>query len=110
MFAGFSPSVAPVNISANSSSSIQFDFIFFQEFSDKIKELEHEVSELKLEVSNRNSDLLNKDKEIGELKNKLLVEKKNRMSVEEKDMLKSRIRELMARLDTHLESQTSNNF
>jgi len=77
---------------------------------DKIKELEHEVSELKLEVSNRNSDLLNKDKEIGELKNKLLVEKKNRMSVEEKDMLKSRIRELMARLDTHLESQTSNNF
>ena len=68
------------------------------------------MSDLKLDYSNKNSELLNKDKEINDLKNRMLSEKKNKMSVEEKDMLKSRIRELMARLDTHLEQHSSNNY
>ena len=77
---------------------------------DKIKELEETISEIKLEFSNQNSQLLNKDIEITDLKNKLLDEKKNKISGEEKSMLKSRIRELMVRLDTHLEQKVNDNL
>ncbi len=77
---------------------------------EKVKELEHSLSEAEIKVSNRNSELLVKDKEISELKNKLLDERKNKVSGEDKAQLKSRIRELMVRLDTHLEQKTNNNF
>ena len=77
---------------------------------DKVKELEQNLAEIKLEFSNRNSELLNKDKEISELKNKLLDERKNKISGDEKALLKSRIRELMIRLDAHLEQKANNSF
>ena len=77
---------------------------------DKLKDMEHTISEIKIEFSNQNSEILNKDRELAELKNKLLDEKKNRFSGEEKTMLKSRIRELMMRLDSHLEQKSNNNF
>ena len=77
---------------------------------EKVKELEHALSEAEIKVSNRNSELLVKDKEITEFKNKLLDERKNKVSGEDKTQLKSRIRELMVRLDTHLEQKTNNNF
>ena len=77
---------------------------------EKVKELEHSLSEAEIKVSNRNSELLVKDKEITEFKNKLLDERKNKVSGEDKTQLKSRIRELMVRLDTHLEQKTNNNF
>lgn len=77
---------------------------------EKVKELEHALNDAEIEVSNRNSELLAKDKEITDLKNKILEERKNKVSGEDKAQLKSRIRELMVRLDTHLEQKTNNNF
>lgn len=77
---------------------------------EKVKDLEHAVSDSKLEVTNRSSELLTKDREITDLKNKLLDEKKNKVSTDEKAQLKSRIRELMMRLDAHLEQKSNNNF
>jgi chromosome segregation ATPase len=77
---------------------------------EKVKELEQALSDTKIDISNRNSDLLNKDKELTDLKNKLLDERKNKVSGEDKAQLKQRIRELMVRLDTHLEQKANNNF
>ncbi len=77
---------------------------------EKIKELEHSLSDAEIKVSNRNSELLTKDKEITDFKYKLLDERKNKVSGEDKAQLKSRIRELMVRLDTHLEQKTNNNY
>jgi|SRR5437667_12334132 len=79
-------------------------------FREKLKSLEQSLSEVKIELSNKNSDLLIKDRELTDLKNRLLDEKKNRLSLEEKNLLKSRIRELMIRLDTHLEQKSNNNL
>lgn len=77
---------------------------------EKVKDLEHSLSEAEIKVSNRNSELLVKDKEITDLKNKILEERKNKVSGEDKAQLKSRIRELMVRLDSHLEQKSNNNF
>jgi len=77
---------------------------------EKVKDLEHSVSDSKIEISNKNSEILNKDREINDLKSRLLDERKNKISIEEKSQLKSRIKELMVRLDTHLEQKTSNNL
>lgn len=77
---------------------------------DKLKELEQNLAEIRLDYSNKSSELLSKDKEVSELKNKLLDERKNKISSDEKAMLKSRIRELMIRLDAHLEQKANNNF
>ncbi len=77
---------------------------------EKLHELEHSLSDAEIKVSNRNSELLVKDKEITDLKNKVLEERKNKVSGEDKAQLKSRIRELMVRLDSHLEQKTNNNF
>ena len=77
---------------------------------EKVKEAEHTLSETKLELTNKNSEILNKEREINDLKSRLLDERKNKLSLEEKSQLKSRIKELMVRLDTHLETKTGNNF
>lgn len=77
---------------------------------EKVKELEQALGEAKIEVSNKNSELMTKDMEISDFKNKLLDERKNKVSGEDKAQLKSRIRELMLRLDTHLEQKANNNF
>jgi hypothetical protein len=77
---------------------------------ERVKELELALSDTKIEISNRNSDSLNKEKEIADLKNKLLDERKNKVSGEDKTQLKQRIRELMLRLDAHLEQKANNNF
>ena len=79
-------------------------------FKEKVRDLEQELSEMKIAFSNKNSEILGKDKEMSELKNKLLDERKNRISSEDKTMLKNRIRELMIRLDSHLEQKANNNF
>ena len=70
---------------------------------EKVKELENSLSEIRIELSGKNSDILNKEREINDLKSRLLDERKNKLSIEEKSQLKSRIKELMVRLDTHLE-------
>lgn len=81
-----------------------------QILKDKVKDLERSLSDIKLDVTGKSSELLTKDKEITELKNRLLDEKKNKISNEDKAQLKSRIRELMLRLDAHLEQKSNNNF
>ena len=81
-----------------------------RQLKDKLKELEQALSEIKIDFSNKNSEILIKDRELTELKNKLLDEKKNKISTDDKSHLKSRIRELMVRLDTHLEQKSNNNF
>ncbi len=77
---------------------------------EKVKDIEHYLSDSKIDVSNKNTEILNKEREINDLKSRLLDERKNKISVEEKSQLKSRIKELMVRLDTHLEQKTGNNF
>src|SRR4030095_3387369 len=75
---------------------------------EKVKDLEHSLSEIKIELSNKGSEILNNEREINELKSRLLDERKNKLSGGEKSQLKSRIKELMVRLDTHLEQKTGN--
>ncbi|MCX7877725.1 MAG: hypothetical protein N2510_03680 [Ignavibacteria bacterium] len=79
-------------------------------YIQKISEYEKELSQIKLELSGKNSEILSRDREIAELKNRLLDERKNKISAEDKAQLKARIRELMARLDQHLEQKANNNF
>lgn len=77
---------------------------------EKVKDLERSLSEIKIELSNKSSEMLTREREINDLKSRLLDERKNKLSVDEKSQLKSRIKELMVRLDTHLEQKTGNNF
>lgn len=81
-----------------------------KQLKDRVKELEAAFSDVKIEISNKNSELLNKDRELTELKNKLLDEKQNKISGEEKTQLKSRIKDLIVRLDSHLEQKANTNF
>ena len=77
---------------------------------EKVKELEKALSDYKIDLSGKSNELLLKDKEISELKTKILEERKNKVSLEEKQQLKTRIKDLMVRLDSHLEQKASNNF
>ncbi len=77
---------------------------------EKVKELERALSDNKIDLSGKNNELLLKDKEISELKTKILEERKNKVSLEEKQHLKTRIKDLMVRLDSHLEQKANNNF
>lgn len=81
-----------------------------KELKEKIKELEQSVSNLKIELTNKSSESLAMERELTDLKNKLLDEKKNRFSNDEKSMLKSRIKELINRLDSHIEQKPSNDL
>lgn len=81
-----------------------------KELKEKITVLESSLNDAEIKISNRNSELLSKEKEISELKNKILEISKNKVSSEDKSQLKSRIRELMIKLDSHLEQKANNNF
>jgi septal ring factor EnvC (AmiA/AmiB activator) len=72
-------------------------------FKEAIKDLTNKVTDLKLQLSKSNSDLVFKDKEISDLKNLLLDSNNNKLSVQDKQNLKSRISELISRIDVHLE-------
>ena len=63
----------------------------------------NKITELKLQLSKINSDSVFKDKEISDLKNLLLNTSNNKLSVQDKQHLKSRIQELISRIDVHLE-------
>jgi hypothetical protein len=75
---------------------------------ENIKNLNLKISELKLHSTKQSTELINKDKEISELKNLALNTSTGAMSPAEKDNVKSRIKELIARIDTHLESYEEN--
>jgi septal ring factor EnvC (AmiA/AmiB activator) len=72
-------------------------------FKEAIKDLTNKITDLKLQLSKSNSDLVFKDKEISDLKNLLLDSNNNKLSVQDKQNLKSRISELISRIDVHLE-------
>lgn len=70
---------------------------------ENIKNLNLKISELKLQLTKINTELINRDKEISDLKNLILNSKDNKIPVKDKDEVKSRIKDLISRIDSHLE-------
>ena len=70
---------------------------------ENIKNLNLKISELKLQHTKLNTEIINKDKEISDLKNSVLNSTGNKVSINDKNIAKSRIQELITRIDTHLE-------
>ena len=70
---------------------------------ENIKNLNLKISELKLQHTKLNTELINKDKEISDLKNSVLNSTNNKVSVNDKNIAKTRIQELITRIDTHLD-------
>jgi len=75
---------------------------------ESIKELNNNITELKLQLTKANSDSVFKDKEISSLKNLLLNSEVGKTSIQNKDEVKSRIKELITRIDSHLEQYDEN--
>jgi septal ring factor EnvC (AmiA/AmiB activator) len=70
---------------------------------DAIKDLNNRINELKLQLTQTNTDSVLKEKEISDLKNLLLTSGNNKITKQDKDNLRSRIQELISRIDVHLE-------
>jgi uncharacterized coiled-coil DUF342 family protein len=77
-------------------------------FKENIKELNNNITEFKLQLTKVNSDSVLKDKEISSLKNLLLNAEVEKTSIHNKDQVKSRIKELITRIDSHLEQYDEN--
>ncbi len=75
---------------------------------ENIKELNNYITDLKLQLTKANSDAVIKDKEISSLKNLLLNAEVGKTSIHNKDQVKSRIKELITRIDSHLEQYDEN--
>jgi|GEM_PF-4088958 chromosome segregation ATPase len=75
---------------------------------DTINELKGKIQEYKIELTKKDSDLVLKDKEISNLKNMVFTLQSQKSSIPDKDGVKNRIKELIARIDTHLENQDDN--
>lgn|SRR5690606_11885767 len=73
-----------------------------KELKEGIKELNSKITDLKLQLTKLNSLCVLKDKEISDLKNTAL-NKDNNNNTQDRDEIKSRIKELISRIDTHLE-------
>ena len=71
---------------------------------ENLKNLNLKISELKLQNTKLSTELIHKDKEISELKNLTLNATSGSLSTAEKENVRSRIKELIARIDTHLEN------
>lgn len=70
---------------------------------ETIKELNVKIQDLKIEINRLNSESLLKDKEISNLKNMVLSLQTRKTSLQDKENVRSRIKELISRIDTHLE-------
>jgi uncharacterized protein (DUF3084 family) len=70
---------------------------------DTIKEFNGKVQDLKIEINRLNSESLQKDKEISNFKNMVLSLQTRKTSLQDKENVRSRIKELISRIDTHLE-------
>ena len=70
---------------------------------ENVKNLNLKISDLKLQQTKLNTELINKDKENSELKNLILNSGDNKISLKDKDLAKSRIKDLITRIDTHLD-------
>lgn len=69
---------------------------------ENLKNLNLKISELKLQHTKLNTELITRDKEISDLKNSVLNSKHNKIPLKDKDIAKTRIEELITRIDTHL--------
>ena len=74
-----------------------------KELREQVKELSQKVNDLKLQVTHANSQTITKDKEISDLKNVLLNEKNTKSTIQDKEIVRSRIKELISRIDVHLD-------
>lgn len=72
--------------------------------ADTNKELNIKINDLKLQLTKLNSSLVMKDKELSELKSLLLKTNTSTGYSQDKDVIKSRIKELISRIDVHLDS------
>lgn len=70
---------------------------------ENIKDLNNKITELKLQLNKLDSDTIKKDKEISELKSMLLDSENDNTSIRDKELVKSRLKELISRIDVHLE-------
>lgn len=75
---------------------------------ETIKELTAKMQELKMETTRVKTESVEKDKEISNLKNKLMLSQSGKSSLQDSDNVRSRIKELITRIDTHLEHQEIN--
>ena len=73
------------------------------QLKENIKEINNKVTDLKLQLNKLNSDTLVKDREISELKTLMLSSENVNTNVRDKDFVKSRLKELISRIDVHLE-------
>ena len=78
------------------------------ELKEQNKTLDQKVNELKLALTQTNTESLSKDKTISDLKNNLLNEKSGSVSVQDKEVVRSRIKELISRIDVHLDQIDEN--
>ena len=76
--------------------------------ADSNKELNIKINDLKLQLTKLNSSLVLKDKELSELKSLLLKTNTSTGYSQDKDVIKSRIKELISRIDVHLDSYGNN--
>jgi len=74
---------------------------------EEIKDLNNKITELKLQLTKLNSDSVFKEQEISSLKNLLLNSEVGKASGENKENVKSRIKELISRIDVHLDQYES---
>lgn len=72
-----------------------------KDLKEGIKELNSKITDLKLQLTKINSLCVLKDKEISDLKN-IALNKDNNTN-QDRDEIKSRIKELIGRIDSHLE-------
>jgi len=75
---------------------------------ESVNELNNKITDLKLQLNKINSDTLFKDKEISDLKNLLLKAENNNTNIRDKEFVKSRLKELISRIDVHLEQFEDN--
>jgi chromosome segregation ATPase len=73
------------------------------QLKETIKNLNNKITELKLQFNKLNTELIQKEQEITSLKNSILSSDATRISISDKDNLKSRIKELISRIDVHLD-------
>jgi len=73
------------------------------QLKETLKDLNTRITELKIQLNKLNSDSLQKDKEISDLKNLLIIAEDGNTIVRDKDFVKSRLKELISRIDVHLE-------
>lgn len=73
------------------------------QLKETIKNLNNKITELKLQFNKLNTELIRKEQEISSLKNSILSSDATRISISDKDDLKSRIKELISRIDVHLD-------